>query len=1497
MTVGTISRPRVFIQVVQDTRKRRYILITGVILTHNEEDNVVGCIRALRPQVEEIILVDTESTDRTVELARPLVDKILHHPNGPGYDAARNIAISEAAYEWMWFVDADERIPPKTGDMIRGIIRERGDEMDVIHIPFKSYFSGQWMKHCGWWPTYCSPRVLKRGHFEFSPELHSGVRRQGNELLLPADETTGIEHYSYRSIEHWLDKNNKNTSNEAQQLSDSNVQWHWRSATRAMVHDLWEFYEFHDARQDGDRGWALTWLAAQYRWLSFAKLIDLGQSAEATGGESKVPRDLDEFLQAMGDDLSELRSSAPRLPLGIVWRAPLWNESGYAEEARCFVKGLAHQDRDIVVDDFGTFSDSRCPLLPSDDALLRALRRTKRPSCTIAVTHGVGNMAPPDRRSSFNAIRTLIETDRLPVEWRENVSRYDEVWVTSDHVAWAFARSGIAPERIRQIPESFDSSVFTPVGRARSRPEALADRFTFLSIFDWVPRKGWDVLLRAYCEEFSPEESVGLLIKLTRVHGNSMADISSQIDDVLGEMGQSLPGRSDIVLSDETLSTSEMGELYRGVDAFVLPTRGEGWGRPFMEAMACGLPTIGTRAGGNLEFMNESNSYLVDTQEVPVPQEFVDEFPLFRGHRWLEPDAGQLRALMRQVFSDSGDRTRIASEAEKVREQYDLESGQRLISDAIDEIENRYRQSAAPVQPHQLRVCLEGELFANHSFSNINEVIAQGFIDHEDMALTVHRTTSRRLEETKSTSYYRVSPYIDRPFDQPVDVTIRHSFPPNWERPNSRYWIQIQPWEFRHLPIDWVAPLRDQVDEIWVPSEFVRQVYLDSGIPAEKIQVMSWGVDSKNLGCHSVPRLLDTEKSFKFLYVGGLIARKGFDLLVEAYLNEFGPDDDVCLVVKDFGSKSIYSDMSLHQTLLAARDDPTMPEIVYLDGNWTTGQLAGLYRACDCFAAPYRGEGFGLPILEAMACGIPAIVPSGGATDDFVDEQCGYLVDSEWVHIDLRYKLCGPSLELLPDRAQLRQTMRDAYLQRQRTESLGEAAAKSVSHLTWDRTVERMVERLKAIPQEQAWDDQPPSGSIAPASGSATDFTPSARVLAGVVFAHNSESAIGACLSSMVPFVDEVLVIDGGSDDRTNAIASEYGARIVEGRRGGEDELMDHSNIEKNLASNWYFSMQATELCGEEIATQIRTAVDAAAEGDSLVTLESGDSNRMSVSTVAMPLAIRRRGLSNTGDGKRASIGRVVSQQSSIENNLIEEKHVNRKDWSKDTPLLVVLAEGGENLDWLHGQSSIPFVVSQKMVDDPICGVPVNKGAEAAAYLRFIINNFDDLPKNICFLNGHERFRRQRSGVMEKLLEISRSPSDSTYLPMGDEIADTSEQFRHWRYELFKPVWDAVVGPHVDEVCPTRIVCDSSAQFAVSRDLIRTRPLELYEDLYEYAVGTKRWSGDADWKDASGYRYSPGGEPGSEVGGAYFLAWIWHIVLGQESIMTMYDTLTPRSRS
>lgn len=1159
-------------------------MLTGVVLARNEAANIVECFTALRPHVEEAILIDMESGDATVELARPFVEQVLRHPLIANFDSARNLAIPAAQHDWLWFVDADERVSAHVGQVVRQLIAEQGNQFEAILIPFKSYFCGQWMRNCGWWPGYTMPRVLKRGHFRFSERLHGGVELDGRQIRLPPDPTLGIDHFSYRSVEHYLEKLNRYTSTEAAQLASQGAQWDWREALREMIRDLWMYYEYNPGQLDQERGWILSWLSGQYRWLARAKLIDLPVDPERPppfGGAA--PGHLDEVVDLWKRELSALRVRAPKLPLGIVWRSPLFDPSGYADEGRAFVKALALNDRPVRAEEIH-WSDKQCTLEKTDAALLNALTRAERPPHAVTITDCIPTLVEPDRSAALNILRTTFETDRLPEGWLERLTAFDEVWVISQQNYRSFRRSGYPPERMRVVPSCYDETLYHPDGPRLALPDEVRGRFVFLSVFDWQLRKGWDILLRAYAEEFSSGESVGLLLKITRSHGHTLPAVRAQAEEVLADLGQSLVHRPDILFWDQALSAREMAALYRSASAFVLPSRGEGWGRPYMEAMACGLPTIGTRHLGSADFMTDENSFLVDASSVAVPEMAAREIPPYRGHRWFEPDLMGLRRAMRHVFThEDSRRQRAARAATQIPVRFGLEAGRSAVVGAIAQSEQRLASpTIARPTIGQSRVVLEGEFFAAHSFANVNEQIALALAQDERIALSLSRIRNQPTYDDEVPHAWQLRPYFDRPIGQ-AQVTIRHAFPPSWEPLGDGFWIHIQPWEFGHLPRDWVGPLHDHVHEAWVPTQYVKRVYINSGIPAEKVHVVPWGIDPGVFRPDAEPWLLPTTKTFRFLFVGGLIGRKGFDTVLEAYLAEFGPADDVCLVIKDLGSQTFYRYGHLRDDLLKALDNPSNPAIAYLQERMTAGQLASLYTACDCFAAPYRAEGFGLPILEAMACGLAPIVPQGGAADDFTSPETAYVIPAREVETTHDWALTGPPLELSVAVADVRRAMRLAYEDRERTHQLGQAASRFVAgQFTWAKTAARISDRIMQLTASL-----PPLASDLPLRKQpATSGKP--PVLAACLVA-TSDGQLGRALAELTPFVDETIVVAAEGMENVSAIANEYGARAIlvpNLKRYEQGDLPEHS-----ISAPWFFRIRLEDRLAETDAEQLRPLI------------------------------------------------------------------------------------------------------------------------------------------------------------------------------------------------------------------------------------------------------------------------------------------------------------------
>jgi len=260
------------------------------------------------------------------------------------------------------------------------------------------------------------------------------------------------------------------------------------------------------------------------------------------------------------------------------------------------------------------------------------------------------------RGNRYNIGYVPWETTLIPRDWIKPCKLMDEIWTPSEHSKQAFINRRI--KNVFVIPHGIDLKQFCPGQFKLDIVNRAA--FNFLSIFQWNFRKGFDVLLEAYLKEFKEEEEVALILK---THGFNNSVIEQQrvrkeiwrLKNLI--LGSNKPGPKIIFLR-EMLPRLEY--LYRLVDCFVLPSRGEGWGMPYLEAMACRIPTIGTNYSGNLEFMNEKNSKLIDIKgEVPCSN--MLGFKWYTSEmKWADPSVSSLQEVMRDIFEHRGQAQKMA---------------------------------------------------------------------------------------------------------------------------------------------------------------------------------------------------------------------------------------------------------------------------------------------------------------------------------------------------------------------------------------------------------------------------------------------------------------------------------------------------------------------------------------------------------------------------------------------------------------------------------------------------------------------------------------------------------------------------------------------------------------------------------------------------------------------------------------------------------------------
>jgi len=232
--------------------------LSVIIITKNEEKNLEKCLLSLRDLPSEIILVDSGSTDKTLEIAKKWQVKIFHKKFS-GFGFQKNFALSKASYDWVLSVDADERM---SKSLYLEIKKALNASFDGFYIPCLSNFLGKWIRHAGWYPQY-KLRLFKKSKMKFEEKLvHEEVKPKGRIGYLK----NPILHYSYPTLKEYLRKLEIYTALEAHPSLNPLNFWTVFNLFLKPVYRFSEMYIFNSGFLDGWRGFLLSILSSYYEF-------------------------------------------------------------------------------------------------------------------------------------------------------------------------------------------------------------------------------------------------------------------------------------------------------------------------------------------------------------------------------------------------------------------------------------------------------------------------------------------------------------------------------------------------------------------------------------------------------------------------------------------------------------------------------------------------------------------------------------------------------------------------------------------------------------------------------------------------------------------------------------------------------------------------------------------------------------------------------------------------------------------------------------------------------------------------------------------------------------------------------------------------------------------------------------------------------------------------------------------------------------------------------
>ena len=297
-----------------------------------------------------------------------------------------------------------------------------------------------------------------------------------------------------------------------------------------------------------------------------------------------------------------------------------------------------------------------------------------------------------------------------------------------------------------------------------------------------------------------------------------------------------------------------------------------------------------------------------------------------------------------------------------------------------------------------------GKFYDNHSLTIINRNIITGLskkfdvyitpLDKYDPQFKLDSDVVKKLKDLEGKDLGEYNP----------DIQIRHTYPPVWNWPVGKETkvIYIQPWEYPKVPFEWQYKFETFADAVIVPSNYIKQIFLDGGLDPSKSFVIPNGFNPNifNKDKTNVKPMLGIKPDrFNFVYVGNSQWRKGLDILINIWHKCFKKYDKCSLIIKD--NPNVYGKNNILNEVVKMQYKTDSAEVLYIDDNLSEHEMANLFKLSNVLVHPFRAEGFAMHVQEAMASGCLPVVPNGGPTDDYVPDDIVLKIPTSQTNVNI----------------------------------------------------------------------------------------------------------------------------------------------------------------------------------------------------------------------------------------------------------------------------------------------------------------------------------------------------------------------------------------------------------------------------------------------------------------------------------------------------------------